>query len=97
MLLKLRQITKVVGNDKLQHAIDRFLPGVSHNFSKGVEKSLLKWEIYLRAEQVIALFSQHLAHSGVGNHLPLYYLSVALAVPDLHVTLLSRCASGYNR
>lgn len=66
-------------------------------FQKVVEKSLLKWEIYLRAEQVIALFSQHLAHSGVGNHLPLYYLSVALAVPDLHVTLLSRCASGYNR
>lgn len=66
-------------------------------FQEMVGKSLLKWGIYLRADQVITLFSQHLAHSAVGNHLPLYYLSVALAVPDLHVTLLSRCASGYNR
>lgn len=42
MLLKLRQITKVVGNDKLQHAIDRFLPGVSHNFSKGGGKIFIE-------------------------------------------------------
>lgn len=46
---------------------------------------------------MITLFSQNLAQNAVGNHLPWYDLSVALAAPDLHVTLPSRCVSGYNR
>lgn len=99
MLLKLWQITKGFGHDKLQHTAEISSSSrVYHHFlKKMVEKTLEKWGICLRAEQVITLFSQTLAQNAVGNHLPPYYLSVALAVPDLHVTLRSRCASGYNR
>lgn len=75
----------------------RYLPRPEFTTIFKKEKTLDKWGICLRAEQAITLFSQTLAQNAVGNHLPPYYLSVALAVPDLHVTLRSRCASGYNR
>lgn len=42
MLLKLRQITKVVGNDKLQHAIEKSLSGVCHHFSKNGGKIFIE-------------------------------------------------------
>lgn len=101
MLLELWQITKVVGNDKLQHTVQQSsLSRFYHHFffcKWWKKKPSEKWGICLRAERVITLFSQNLAQNAVGNHLPWYDLSVALAVPDLHVTLSSRCVSGYNR
>lgn len=42
MLLKLWQITKVVGNYKLQHAIEKSLSGVCHRLSKDGGKIIIE-------------------------------------------------------
>lgn len=48
----------------------------------------------MRAEQMISLFVQNLSQNAISNHLASYDLFVALAVSDLHVTLMSRCVPG---